>query len=226
MAGNKRIPELALRSSLTGEVRFAVYNPLTNTTDQTRLSDFLPEAGTDSFDWDPTTTYAEDDIVVFEDQVWISQDNGNLDNPPFDGSAFWSIGVKGSNGIVPWEAGIFTANTVLKLYEISPGVWGLYYLISATRPYNSTNFVTELGGGDWVIVQVPVGTFTITDYDASVNAYPTGTIPKNTIYRITTPGQVGGNLNGNFWPDSTWLVARVDLDGTDNQLEVSWDRRV
>lgn len=40
-------------------------------------------------DWEGGTTYAENDIVLYADEYWISLANANTSNTPADGSAWW-----------------------------------------------------------------------------------------------------------------------------------------
>jgi hypothetical protein len=229
---DKRIPELPYNPSLLTGSKFPFYDPTSDTTYHINVEDFIVSGTNPDTIWSSIMNYAEGDIVVYSQgpgqpyEAWISESADNLGNVPGPASTFWTIAVMGKSGLVPWASGIYADTNVTVLYQIS-GHWGLYLLANPTRPYNSTDFITELGIGDWVIVGATIALpFDVIDYDASItNAYPTGTIPRNSIYRITTPGNIGANLNGNFWPDGTWLVVRVDLDGSNNQTEANWDRR-
>lgn len=42
-------------------------------------------------DYDATETYAEDAIVLYDEQYWISLQNSNTGNTPADGSAYWEV---------------------------------------------------------------------------------------------------------------------------------------
>lgn len=196
MALDKRVPELPLTESTNPLMLMVVYNPNTDITNSIRISTLLPTTEEVSFTWDELAEYDVDDIVSFEDQIWISLDAGNIGNPPGVLSDFWTIGVKGKTGLIPWVAGIYTETHSTVLKKIS-GNWGLYYLENATRPYNSSNFTTELAAGDWL----PVGFFSVPDdvvrdrgfWDAASGLYPEdGTSMKNYEYESTTAGTVDG----------------------------------
>lgn len=228
---DKRIPQLPYNPTLLTGAKFAFYDPSTDTTYHINVQDFLTSTNPDSL-WSPIASYDIGDIVVYSQgpgqpyEAWISNSNGNLGNVPGPASAVWDIAVLSKSGFVFWAAGVYGDDVVVVLKTVM-GVTSFYWLANPTRPFNSTDFDAELALGDWEIVGTPpVSSFDVIDYDASItNAYPTGVISRSTIYRITTPGEVGATLNGNFWPDGTWLVARVNLTGANNQLEASWDRR-
>lgn len=216
MAVNKRIPELETRSAATSGMKLAAYDPNTDTTVALLVSAINPEAAEDSFAYDPNTTYAADDVAVYLDQIYVSLQANNQDNPPDEvGSLFWAIGVRGVSGLVPWAASIFTAEHVTVLREPSPGVWDLYYLDDPTRPYNSSNFATELAAGDWVRVGVsggggggtaasitfsPAGNITATQVQAAIEELDT---EKASI------SYVDSKVAGLKWKDSVIVATTV-----------------
>jgi hypothetical protein len=230
MAVNKRIPELEERSSATSGMKLAAYDPETDTTIALLVSALLPSASDESFAWDPETTYAEDQVSVYEDQIYVSLQNGNLDHLPNEvGSLFWSLGVRGVSGLVPWVAGIFTQTHVTVLKKTS-GRWSLYYLENATRPFNSTNFTTELDAGDWLPVRGPDAVINLGDYDATGDLYPDdgtavgtgvgGAIVKNNEFNVPAGGvSLDRGTGVEFIPGGTTLRALVDNPG---QTPANW----
>ena len=61
-------------------------------------------------EWQPSTTYAEDDASFYNGSSWISLLNGNYNNAPYEGSSVWGLiakvgatGPDGPQGPPPWE---------------------------------------------------------------------------------------------------------------------------
>ena len=42
-------------------------------------------------EWQPSTTYAEDDAAFYNGSSWISLLNGNYNNAPYEGSGYWGL---------------------------------------------------------------------------------------------------------------------------------------
>lgn len=222
MAGNKRIPGLPQASNPNTGMLLAAYNPITDTTIALLVDGLIPSSVSNDYTWDYTHVYMIDDIAVFEDQLYISQQDDNLDNPPDAvGSTFWTLGVKSASGLVPWSAGIFTNTDTTVLYKLN-GNWGLYYLDNATRPYNSSNFTAELAAKDWALVngygRVGVPVLDCGTYDATSNVMPVEGVTANGSGdngdildgNEFTFGVGGGTINGNFWPEGTIIRAKQD----------------
>lgn len=232
MADDKRIPDLPQITNSSGGMKIPIWNPTTDVTNHIDLSDLLPEVAEESNEWDPDFSYSEDEIAVFEDQLYISLQDDNLDNLPSDpGSTFWVIGVKAQSGLVPWVAGIFTQTYVSVLKQIVADVWSLCYLVSATRPYNSTNFATEFAAGDWVIVRDPyaiincddLGAYTggagSDEYPLASNGAkgtgPAGAIRKNDEFTVPVGGiNIDRGTGVEFLPAGMTLRAMVNAPGS------------
>lgn len=107
-----------------------------------------------NYTWIPSFNYPLDEIVEYNGKFWRSIDTPNTGNPPFVGSAFWTVEVQQSSGVSPWAAGIYTGSSVFVFYDVNQDSadpdWHLYFLHDDTRPYNSTDFPTELAAGKWV----------------------------------------------------------------------------
>jgi hypothetical protein len=142
---SKRIPELPLRGILMGNALFALYFPDTDTTYRFPASAVIPESGSSNYAWQDDITYSAGQIVGHLDDLWVSNAGGNLGNAPGPASAFWTLGVAGVSGLVPWAASIFTKQYVTVIYQSR-----IWFLNSLTRPYNSTNIDTEIAAGDWI----------------------------------------------------------------------------
>ena len=150
----KRIPQLPEGTNAQPSWLIAIYDPATNTTKRISVESFLNEETTGNYDWVDTTTYAVNEVVFYNNTLWASDVNGNLNNTPQAG-AFWTQVPAGlAGGLKRWVAGAFTADEVFVVYNAGSGD-ALYALVNATRPYNSTNFATELTAGDWVIFNTP-----------------------------------------------------------------------
>lgn len=221
MANDKRIPELPLKSTSSGSLRFPVWDPLTDITYGIDLLNFLPETEDIDSAWDSETSYPVDFIVAFEDQVWVSQQANNLDNPPFDGSTFWTLGVKAKGGLSEWEASIFTQAKVTVMKQTA-GIWRIYRLDTLLRPFNSIDFDAELAANDWVEVSPPgvgldpqiirnKGTF-----DASTGLFPVDG-PTMINYEYTNLAE--GTIDGVTYYIDTIIRARINVPG---QVAANW----
>jgi len=150
MADNKRIPELPPKlTGLTNLMRLPIWDPDTDTTHYTELGNLLSSIPVDAYTWDPDITYMEDDIVVYMDEIYISQEDGNLNQAPPLYPAAWTAAVAAvGSGLKYWTAGVYSDADVYVVYE-NAGILNLYRLIDPARPFNSTNFATELAAVQW-----------------------------------------------------------------------------
>lgn len=151
MLPDKRIPELDPKATVTGNLQLPVYDDVTDTTYRIDLSQISSAFGPSNYAWNGSFSYAIDEISIYEDQIWISQQNGNLGVIPGTDVAYWVLGVKVPSGLTLWTAGIYTDAEVVKLYNTG-GQTYIVRLLNPTRPFNSTNIAAELAGGDWEIV--------------------------------------------------------------------------
>ena len=150
----KRIPQLPAGTNAQPSWLIAIYDPTTNTTKRITVDSFLNEESTGNYDWDSGTTYATNEVVFYNNTLWASDVGSNLNNTPQAG-AFWTQVPSGlAGGLKRWAVGAFTADEVFVVYDNGSGD-ALYTLDNVTRPFNSTNFVTELAATDWVIFNTP-----------------------------------------------------------------------
>lgn len=157
MAVDKRYPDLPPITAVAGSMLIAIFDYGSDTLYRVPLSVVIPAAeGVEDYTWNPNIEYEVDDIVSrspgegIAPQLYISTAAENIGNLPEEpGSLFWTIAVRSASGLVPWVAGVFTDAHPVVLYDNGGGL-SLYYLASATRPYNSTNIVNEINNGDWI----------------------------------------------------------------------------
>lgn len=86
-------------------------------------------------------------------RFWKSKINGNIGNAPPTNPAItedanWiEVSPSPGSAIKEWSAGIFGVGLIIVAYNDQ-----LYKLANPIRPYHSTNIITELAAGDWVLV--------------------------------------------------------------------------
>jgi len=153
MEVNKRIPELTYRQLLSANMQIPLYNPLTDSTEHTLIGDLIPLP--ESLEWNDLTTYPINIIKSFEGNLWRSLQNGNLNNPPQVNDPDnpsnpnpWWIQVTQSQSGDLWQAGAFLDTNVSVFYLVD-GVLQQFFLSNTTRPYSSSNLLTEWAAGDW-----------------------------------------------------------------------------
>lgn len=86
-------------------------------------------------------------------RFWKSLGNGNIGNQPptnpvitFD--AYWTeVSPSSGSAIKEWAPGIYGAGLIIVFYSEQ-----LYKLSEPARPFESTNIVTEIAGGDWLLL--------------------------------------------------------------------------
>jgi hypothetical protein len=110
-------------------------------------------------EWEPDpTSYDTGDLVINNDRIWKSKTDGNVDNePPQDSGVtedtYW-IEVSKSINLADWSPGIIGSGLFITIYNDN-----FYKLVNATRPYETTNIVTEIAAGDWR----PIGSYDINE---------------------------------------------------------------
>ena len=88
-------------------------------------------------------------------RFWKSIGNGNIGhapptNPIITSDAYWNeVSPSSGSAIKEWAAGVYGDGLIIVFYEQQ-----LYKLANATRPYHSINIVTEIAGGDWVLISL------------------------------------------------------------------------
>lgn len=110
-------------------------------------------------------TYVDDDGNL---RFWKTKTNGNINNPPptavgVTENTYW-IEVSPANGsaIKEWTPGVFGDGLIIVGYDaVGDGTdFALFKLTEAVRPYNSTNFATEMAAGKWKRITAPYVTRT------------------------------------------------------------------
>jgi len=147
---NARIPELDRLASLSAIDKFAVYDADTGITKYIEAGDFVQYADS-NFEWVSTDTYALGDVRTYSGKWWQSLQAANTGNLPTEGAWWTQINKLAATGIKQWQAGIYTDSEIVVWREIDT-VKKLARLKTATRPYSSANFETELRDGDWEIL--------------------------------------------------------------------------
>jgi len=96
-------------------------------------------------------------------RFWKSKTNANTGNQPPSSpiiitNTFWDeVSPSSGSAIQEWAAGIYGDGLVIVYFDLSGNGTNpaLYLLKEATRPFQSTNLVTEIGTGKWVQLSPP-----------------------------------------------------------------------
>ena len=113
----------------------------------------LPSPTTTDIEWDPDAAAAGDydanEIVTYGGNIYQSEINNNTSVPGTN--ADWTLLTRGSGGISFWEAGVFLEDEIIKAYDL-PGVGPRFFRLDPAepRPFNSTDFETELAADTWI----------------------------------------------------------------------------
>lgn len=117
------------------------------------LADFVVssqgEVDTGLFVYDENNSYSIDEVVVFQNQWYISTINANLGNTPGTGMQWDEVGAQ-NNVISIYEPGIFLG--LLHLVLRNNQLYVLDRNVVGNDPFNSTDFVAELALDIWVPV--------------------------------------------------------------------------
>lgn len=149
MGQNKRIPQLPDRSE--GAVQFGelpAYNPESDKTEKSPVQELIGAVRA-AFDWNLTTTYSIDDLVLDNRRVWKSLIASNLGNVPSENANWTERPISIADGITDtdYAVGVFTYDSSKVVYN------NLQYYLQVPAPFESTDFVTELANGDWATSQ-------------------------------------------------------------------------
>lgn len=86
-------------------------------------------------------------------RIFETKTDGNINHlPPASGgeNTYWKeISESASSAIKEWEAGVYGPGLIIVFHNHSTAGRGLYVLLEATRPFNSTNIETELAASKW-----------------------------------------------------------------------------
>lgn len=103
------------------------------------------------YEWNAATTYALNNVVIYEGKWWKSLINNNLGNIPAE-NANWTEVSPSPIGLVPWQAGVYIENDVFVISDIA-GISQLFQLNPGEpRPFISNNFEAEYADGSWILV--------------------------------------------------------------------------
>ncbi len=191
----KRIVQLPSAASTAKSGVFAIVDPITDKTVQIAVQAALG-ATRASFAWQVGTTYAIDDIVIYNGlTTWTSLQNSNLANIPAE-NAFWTTEpISVADGITDtqWAAGLFTYDDSKVIYQNSA------YFLQVAAPFVSSNIVTEIANGDWGTLVVVVHSH-ITDGWSSFSGSTSVTNWLRGFYTFESPvtpagGQTLGTAN-------------------------------
>jgi hypothetical protein len=152
MAKNKRIDEHPLGSLRIGD--FLIFRDMTEGVTKKVLADqFLTSDDDQNFQWVPNANdgdgYATDEFVTYGGKWWQSLVDSNLSVPGTDGTK-WSEGSKVYGTLRVWKAGLYTnAEEYVVGYNAQSHLFLYRLATSVTRPFNSTDFLTEIAAGQW-----------------------------------------------------------------------------
>jgi len=109
-----------------------------------------------NFAWvsDNDPGYQTDDVVTYGGTWWISLIDNNLNNIPGVDPTKWDE-IPKSNSWDYWVAGVYADTNTFVLSD-HKGYTDIYKLISATRPYVSSNIQTEEDSGNWQSIVSPI----------------------------------------------------------------------
>lgn len=144
----KRIPQLPAGANAQPGWKIAVWDDSTNTTKQVDVQEFINNQASSSYDWTDTTTYNTNEVAFYNNKLWASLINGNINNVPQAGPNWVEVVGQSSAGLANWAAGAYTSDEVFVVYDDGSGNL-MYELINAQRPFNSTDIDAEILAGDW-----------------------------------------------------------------------------
>lgn len=183
---------------------------LFNPSDWKQITGLASADDYDLLEWDANHNggfgYNQDDNVIRDERVWISDSDSNTSDPLVSG---WTeISANESQYGSDW----ITKTLYLNYQTITdPSDRKLYYLdtLPGNIPYYSTNLAAEILGGDWKPVPangVPIGTENLmSKFNASGNLVET-----DEIKVVGTEAQIKNKLK----LLTGALIERVDEDGT------------
>lgn len=158
-------------------------------------------------------------------RFWKTVSDGNINHAPPTAvgvtfNTYW-IEVSPANGsaIKEWAPGVYGEGLIIVFYDLvgDGSDPALYKLNEATRPFNSTNIITEIAANKWQKMLAPAETsnqiIDCGEHDASTDLFPTtggtgagGAIKRGNQFDITVAGTLGGV---DVEPGAT-IRARVD----------------
>lgn len=169
-------------------------NPVTNLTERVNTNVFLPSPPPAiDFNYDPLTTYDEDDVAVYAGSWWQSQQDDNLGilpgtAPVGDAPEDWWIQIPRSYNGAWWVAGVYV-DEKLTVWSDHNGQSRIYRLVSGTRPYVSVNIVAEEVASDWIAV---------TEQDELITAIMEAVTQLNALYHSHCHFELDDSVDANI----------------------------
>jgi hypothetical protein len=145
---NARIIELDEISVVNAGSFFVIYDIVAGITYKIKVDNFITTSD-QNFNWVSNYEYDEDEVVTDAGRWWQSLQNGNEGHIPTEGAWWTEISKSSGSSLKMWAAGVYTETEVFVVGVVS-GVYQIYRLADATRPYVSSNFTTELAAAKWV----------------------------------------------------------------------------
>jgi len=242
MAGDKRISELPRKGADSAKGSLAIYDPFLDETVQIKVQEALGATQAD-MDWQADTTYAAGDFVLYLGQTaWKSLVSSNTGNVPAE-NAFWTAQtISSADGITDtqWAAGLFTFDDSKVVFNDTQ------YYLQVAAPFESTDFATELAGGDWATTSI--GTVAASAVNIDVLGTPTYTTLEHLINVTGSNGLItGGTITDGgsgtidiaagsvmirstdsaigelFSADFSAVVAQALTDGVNNYIYVEYN---
>ena len=143
--GDKRIVQLGKAATTAKQGVFAIVDPITDKTVQIAVQNSLGAVRA-SFDWQSDTTYALDDIVLYNGlTAWKSLQGSNTGNVPAENSFWTELTISVADGITDTQHanGLFTYEDSKVIFE------NAQYFVQVAAPYESTDIAAEIIAGDW-----------------------------------------------------------------------------
>lgn len=131
--------------------QFAIVEQATGQTKRINVKYFFAAQPSTNYKWVSTFDYPVDAIVEHAGAWYRSLQTPNLGQNPATQPLFWEEIPKSASGFVFWAAGVFTGAEVFVLRILDQFVQ-IFRLVSATRPYLSSNFESEYASGDWELM--------------------------------------------------------------------------
>jgi hypothetical protein len=150
MAANKRISELPLRNNPSLNMRVAAWNPSDDITYGVILSSVVGSSDSGVPVWDEETVFALNDVVVSDNNLWVSQQNNNQGVLPGIDTDFWVLANQGSN-FTFWQPSVYTFIPTVVFNQLADGGIEIFMLSpDVDLPFISEDFSEELAAGTWI----------------------------------------------------------------------------
>jgi hypothetical protein len=113
-----------------------------------KVKHLIPAAQEKPDAWQDDIVYMEGDIVSFNDNIYISEEDDNLANIPSSSPSSWTTQpVQQASSVTAWQAGVYTQTKAVVKHLYNNRL--LLFELQAPAPFNSTNIATEYAAGTW-----------------------------------------------------------------------------